>query len=315
MRLASSIQQYVFPLLISFAYSRAPSCVTTRRWTLQRDIAAARTRPFALSTQTSSFEVLRPPRSLSPTGLTRSEPGYLVAPGPLRSSQPNPQIQPRPQPHAPLEDVAAESIGGVLVQTVTQLADQVAAQSAAQITAFASLLRRFDDLRAAVLPMPSRPPLPPNALSAPAPVYQTLSHADAYAPLIAALPQRQQSFASQPAPVPSTIVAPAAPQSVQPLSQLVSAAVAPVPSTVPVFPRPWPMAQLPPQALTAVQLAALPSAALSLLPTPHPHNPLHSPLTGKRKMLTRCSSIPAECDSSSRRAIKSEDLSPTWNSS
>ena len=79
-------------------------------------------------------------------------------------------IQPRPKPYAPLEDVAAESIGGVLAQTVTQLADQVAAQSATQITLFLSLLRRFDDLRAAVLPMPSRPLLPPSALRAPAPV-------------------------------------------------------------------------------------------------------------------------------------------------
>ena len=32
-------------------------------------------------------------------------------------------------------------------------------------------------------------------------------------------------------------------------------------------------------------------------------------------MLTRCSSFPAERDSSSHRAIKSEDLSQTWNSS
>ena len=120
--------------------------------------------------------------------------------------------------------------------------------------------------------MPSRPPVSPNALSEPAPVNQTLSHADAYAPLTAALPQRQQSFASQPAPVPSTIVAPAAPQSVQPLSQFVSAAVAPVPSTVAVFPRP-PMAQLPPQALTAVQPAALLPAALSHLLAPPADQP------------------------------------------
>ena len=161
--------------------------------------------------------MLRPPRSLSPTGLTRSGPASLVAPSPLRSFQPNPQIQPRTQPHAPLDDGAAESIDGVLLQTVTQLADQVAAQSAAQITAFSSLLRRFDDLRAAVFPMPSRPPLPPRALRAPAPVYQMLSHADAYAPLIASLPPRQQSSASQPAPDLSSIVASAAPQSIQPL--------------------------------------------------------------------------------------------------
>ena len=101
-----------------------------------RQIAAARTRPSALSTQTSSIEVLRQPRSLSPTGLTRSEPASLVAHRPPHSPKPNPQIQPRPQFHALRENVAAESIGGVLVQTVTQLADQVAAQSAAQITAF-----------------------------------------------------------------------------------------------------------------------------------------------------------------------------------
>ena len=62
----------------------------------------------------------------------RSGPASLVAPCPLRSPQPNLQIQPRPQPNAPRENVAAESIGGVLVQTVTQLADQVDAQSAAQ---------------------------------------------------------------------------------------------------------------------------------------------------------------------------------------
>ena len=115
--------------------------------------------------------------------------------------------------------------------------------------------------------MPSRPPLSPSALSPPSPVYKTLSHADAYAPLIAALPQKQQSFASQPAPVPSTIVTPAAPQSLQPLSQFVTAAVARVPSTVAVFPRLPPVAQLPPQALTTVQPAALPPAALSQLPT------------------------------------------------
>ena len=160
--------------------------------------------------------MLRPPRSLSPTGLTRSGPAFFVAPRPLRTPQPNPQIQPRPQPHAPHDDVAAESIGGVLVQTETQLADQVAAQSAAQITVFSSMLRRFDDLRSAVLPMPSPLQLPPSALSAnavvatnslrfgalsaPAPAYQTFSHADAHAPLIAALPARQQSSASKPAP-------------------------------------------------------------------------------------------------------------------
>ena len=233
-----------------------------------RQIAAARTRPFALSTQTSSFEVLRRPRPLSPTVIVRSGPASLAAARPPHSPRPNPQIQPRPQPHAPHEDVAAESIGGVLVQTVTQLADQVAAQSAAQITAFSSMLRRFDDLRAAVLPMPSRPPLPPNALSAhalvaadslrfgalsaPAPVYQTLSHADAYAPLIAALPPRQQSFELQPASIPPTIVA---------------SAVAPTPSTVAVFAAPSSVAQHPPQALNATQPAALPPAALSQLPT------------------------------------------------
>ena len=60
-----------------------------------RQIAAARTRPFALSTQTSSFEVLRPPRSLSPTGLTRSGPAFFVAPCRLRTPQPNSQTQPR----------------------------------------------------------------------------------------------------------------------------------------------------------------------------------------------------------------------------
>ena len=102
------------------------------------------------------------------------------------------------------------------------------------------MLRRFDDLRAAVLPMPSRPQLPPSALSgntvvatnslcfgtlsAPASAYQTLSHANAHAPLIVALPPRQQSFAWQPAPDLSTIVAPAALQSIQPLSQFVSVA-------------------------------------------------------------------------------------------
>ena len=188
-----------------------------------RQIAATRTRPFALSTQTSSFEVLRPPRSLSPTGLTRSVPASFDAPRPLRDHQPNPQTQPRPQPHAPHNDVATESIGGVLVQTVTQLADHVAAQTAAQITAFVSMLRRFDDLRSAVLPMPSLPPFPPSALSAhavvatnslhfsalrePSPNYQTLSDADAYAPLLTALPPKQQSFTLHPASISPTIVA------------------------------------------------------------------------------------------------------------
>ena len=277
MRLANATLQYVSLLLIPFVCSRAPSRATTRRKTAARQIAAVRTRPFALSTKNLSFEVLRTPRSLSPTGLRRSGPAFFVAPRPLRPAQPNPQIQARPQPDAPREDVAAESIGGVLVQTVTQLADQVAVQSAAQITAFSSMLRRFDDLRAAVLPMTSRAPLPPSALSthsvvstnslcfgafsASAPVYQTLSHADAYAPLIAALPLIQQSAASQPAIDLSTIVAPAAPQSVQSLSQFVSAAVAPVSSTVAVFPTPPRLAQLSPQALTAVQLAALPLTA------------------------------------------------------
>ena len=45
------------------------------------------------------------------------------------------------------------------------------------------------------------------------------------------------------------------------------------------------------------------------------HSPLHSLPTGKGKMLIRCSSSPAERASSSRRSIRSEDLSPTWNSS
>ena len=72
-----------------------------------RQSASARTRPFALSTLTSSFEVLRPPRSLSSTGLTRTGPASLVAPRPLPIPQPNLQVQPRPQPHAPLDDVAA----------------------------------------------------------------------------------------------------------------------------------------------------------------------------------------------------------------
>ena len=132
--------------------------------------------------------------------------------------------------------------------------------------------------------MPSRPPLSPSAISAhalagancprfsepsgPSPVYQTILHADAYAPLFAALPPKQQSFASHPAPVPSTIVAPAVPQSVQPLPQSVVATVALVPSTVAVFPAPPPVAQLSPQAITAVQLAARPPAKLSQLPTP-----------------------------------------------
>ena len=135
-----------------------------------RQNATARTRPFALSTQILSFEVVRLPSSISLPGLTRNGPASFVTPRPLRSSQPNLQIQPRPQPHAPLDHVAAESIGRVLVQTVTQLPDQVAAQSAAHITAFSLLLRRFDDLRAAILPMLSRPPLPPSALSTPAPI-------------------------------------------------------------------------------------------------------------------------------------------------
>ena len=65
-----------------------------------RQIAAARTRPFALSTQTSSFEVLRPPRPLSPTVIVRSGPASLAAARPPHSPRPNPQIQPRPQPHA-----------------------------------------------------------------------------------------------------------------------------------------------------------------------------------------------------------------------
>ena len=170
------------------------------------------------------------------------------------------------------------------MQTVTQLADKVAAQSAAQITAFSSMLPLFDELRAAAPPMPSAPPLTPSvhsshavvganslhfsALSAPAPVYQTLSYADACAPLLAALPPREQSVASHLAAVQSTIVAPAVPQSVQPLPQFVPAAVAPVASSVAVFPTHSAVAQLPPQLPNAAQPAALPQTALWQLPTP-----------------------------------------------
>ena len=60
-RLARSTQLYVFLLLIPFAYTCVPSPATTRRCSVARQIAAARTCPFAPSTQTSSFEVLRPP--------------------------------------------------------------------------------------------------------------------------------------------------------------------------------------------------------------------------------------------------------------
>ena len=223
-----------------------------------RQIAAARTRPFAFSTQTSSFEVLRPPRPLSPTVIVRSGPAFLAAARPLYSPRLNLQIQPRSQLHAPRADVAAESLGSVLVQTVTQLANQVAAQSAAQITVFLSMLRRFDDLRAAVLPMPSRPPLPQSALSAhpvvptnslhfsapsaPSPSYQTLTHADAFAPLVAALPPRQKSFTSHPA-----CIAPA----------IIASAVAPAPSKVAMFSAPPYVAQLPLHTLNAAQPGAL----------------------------------------------------------
>ena len=233
-----------------------------------RHIAAPRTRPFTLSTQTSSFEVLRPPRPLSPTVIVRSWPASLAAARPPHSPRPNPQIQPRPQLHAIRADVVAESISGVLVQTVTQLADQVAAQSTTQITAFSSMLRRFDDLRAAVLPIQSRPPLPPSALSAHAvvaadslrfgapsalaSVYQTLSHVAAYAPMHAALPPKQQLFASHPVSIPPTNVA---------------SAVAPASSTVAVLPAFSSVVQLPPQSLTVAQPAALLPAVLSQLPT------------------------------------------------
>ena len=138
--------------------------------------------------------MLRLSRPPSVIVLTRSKLSLFAEPRPLHSPQPNLQIQLRPPLHAPRADVAAESLNGVLVQIVTKLTDQGAAQSAAQIPAFSSMLNRFDDLRAAAAPMLLRPLLLPSALSAyavvnanlfylsapsaPALVYQKLSNAE-----------------------------------------------------------------------------------------------------------------------------------------
>ena len=166
-----------------------------------RQFTYARTRPLPSASQTSLFEVLRPLRPQSPTVIVRSGPASLASPSIPHNSPPNALNATRLPPQILRSETTAEAVGNVLVLTVTQLADQVAALSAAQITAFSSIMQRVEEMRAALPPnppnlsIPTRPPTVPSAISAnaiagasfprvppqsaPAPIYQTLSQADA----------------------------------------------------------------------------------------------------------------------------------------
>ena len=88
-----------------------------------RQFTSARTRPLPSASQTSSFEMLRPPRPLSPTVIVRSGPASLVAPRLPHNSPPNALNATRLPPQILRSETTAEAVGTVLVQTVTQLAD------------------------------------------------------------------------------------------------------------------------------------------------------------------------------------------------
>ena len=75
---------YVFPLDPFRLQSRAKPRDYASLSSVRRQIAAAHTRAFVLSTQTSSFEMLHPSRPLSPTEITRS--GLLPSPHHNRSA-------------------------------------------------------------------------------------------------------------------------------------------------------------------------------------------------------------------------------------
>ena len=176
----------------------------------------------------------------------------------IRSSQNFPPIRsnaPGFSPLLPHAGVHADAFGTVLVQTVTQLADQVASQSAAQISAFFAMMRQLEEMRSALPQNPSiraRSPFQSSAHgvhtlanapssrfsapSAPTPIYLTVTQANAYAPFAAALPPRPQTIAPFALSTISTDAGQTAyapnPQSILPLSQFMPAPVVPVSSTV-----------------------------------------------------------------------------------
>lgn len=168
--------------------------------------------------------VVRPSQAVLPFVLMRGEPASLPAFQPLHSPQPKlPTVQQSPPP-VWRSNRLADPLGNVLIQAVTQLTYLIAAQYAAQITAFSTMLLRFEEMRVASppnLPMPSHLP---SVLSAHAYanlsafrfsfpsgitfIYQSLRQVYAYATLLVALsprPQPQPS-ASPIAPTSSTVV-------------------------------------------------------------------------------------------------------------
>ena len=115
-----------------------------------RQITDARARPSILTSQASSFDVLRQSQRAS-----NAEPAERAAPRSRRASPPNragsQRASPSPSPaQSPRSAERADLVGAVFIQTMDQCAEQMAAQSAAQISAFSSMMRRFEEMQAAL---------------------------------------------------------------------------------------------------------------------------------------------------------------------
>ena len=112
---------------------------------IARQIAAARTTPFAPTSQSSSFVALRPSQAGSKTEST--------GPAAPRSDRPSPFPS---RSHSSRSSSRAEHAGEVLLQMFASLSEQLSAQLSAQSTALTTVMQRFETLHSVTPPRRSR---------------------------------------------------------------------------------------------------------------------------------------------------------------